>query len=205
MAGKTQYCEVANLNGWFRGLATTAAAGSSGTSLVVTSSTGFKVGDFILMAGGTPANEMQQVVGIPDGTHLTLAFAPTTTAVSGAVTRVGWAPPSTGVYVGVFSTAPTDTTGGTEWSGGNYARQQITKADASWNAPSGSPSAMTNVTAPSWSAITWTGLPGNILAWGFFDAATGGNLLWWLGITSQAVANGNNVQFNAGGITVTED
>jgi hypothetical protein len=203
MAGKTTFTEKQVLNRWFRKLTTTATAGGSGVTLNVTSSTGFQVGDIILLVGATPANFMTQVVAVPNGTSLTLAYAPTTTPTSGNVVAVAWSPVA--VYVGLFSVAPTDAGGGTEWTGGNYARQAIAQADASWNAPAGSPSAMTNVATPTWTAITWTGLPGNIVAWGLFDALTGGNLIGWLAITSQAVAATNNVVFNAGAITVTED
>jgi hypothetical protein len=200
MAGKTNYLEGAQLNAYLRRLSTTAQGGSSGTSLVVASSTGFLVGDIIKCAGGTPANWMGQVAAIPDGTHLTLAYAPTTTATSGAVDR--WAYSPTGIHVGLFTAAPTDAGGGTEVSGGNYARQQITQADASWAAPSGTPRSTNNSSDVTWASVTWSG---TVVAWGIFDATTTGNLLAWYDCTDQAVASGNTVKIVATSLTWQED
>ncbi len=200
MAGKSNFLEAALLNGMLRGLQTTAGAGSSGTSLVVTSSSGFQAGDLVLCAGGTPANYIGWVDAVPDGTHLTLAYAPTTTATSGNVTRIGYSPRA--IHVGLYTAAPTDAGGGTEVSTGNYARQAITKADASWAAPSGTPRSTSNSSDVTWSNVTWSG---TVVAWGIFDASTTGNMLAWYDCTDQAVSSGNTVKIVASSLTWQED
>lgn len=101
------------------------------------------------------------------------------------------------IYIGLFTAVPSDTGGGTEVTGGNYARQQVTQADAQWNAPSaGSPGRqISNVNDIAWNAVTWTG---TVVAWGIFDAATVGNLLAWFDCADQVVASGNNMKFAGG-------
>lgn len=200
MAGKTAFTEKQVLNRWFRKLTTTATAGSSGTSLKVSSTTGFQVGDLILLASSSPANFIAQVSVVVDSVTLTLVNAPTTTPTSGNVTAIGWSPLA--LYMALFTAVPSDAGGGTEVSTGNYARQAIAIADGSWNAPSGTPSSITNIATPTWTAVTWSG---TVVAWALFDAVSGGNMVLWYDCADQVVASSNNVQFNAGVISVTED
>ena len=88
-------------------------------------------------------------------------------------------------YVGLFVTPPTSDagTGGTEVSGGSYAR--VSTAGANWNAPNASSgnepatipantSNSANITFPTATA-SW----GTITGFGIFDALSGGNLLTW--------------------------
>lgn len=80
------------------------------------------------------------------------------------------------VYIGLFTTAPDDTgAGGTEVSGGSYARVDST---STWNAAAGSAPCSTsnsgNITFPAATA-DW----GTVVAFGGFDASTSGNLLWF--------------------------
>jgi len=80
-------------------------------------------------------------------------------------------------YLALFTGAGTDGgTGFTEVTGGSYARVATSGAD--WNSPFGSgPSAITNagVLANPLASADW----GAIVAWGLYDAPTGGNLLAW--------------------------
>lgn len=100
------------------------------------------------------------------------------------------------VYLGLFTAAPTDAGGGTEVSGGGYARQAIT-----FGAPSGG--AISNTGAVSFTA---TGANfGTVVAVGIFDASTGGNMLAWDAITSGVVNDGDTMQFPIGDIDVTLD
>jgi len=105
-------------------------------------------------------------------------------------------PPST-VYVALYTVSPSDTGGGTEVSGGSYARQAVT-----FNAASGG--SITNsadITFPQATA-DW----GTIVAVGLFDASTAGNLLWYGNLTtSQTVNNGNIFKIPAGNLTVSLD
>lgn len=85
--------------------------------------------------------------------------------------NVAYTPPTT-VYVALFNTLPAgDGTGGTEVSGGAYARQAITLG-----APTGgSPSSITSSALVQYPTATanW----GTINGAGIYDSLTGGNLL----------------------------
>lgn len=102
-------------------------------------------------------------------------------------------------YIALYTTAPTDTTQGTEATGGNYARQAVT-----FGAPSGNPASITNSGAVTWSGVTWSG---TVTAWAICASGTAGtnDQLYWLGITSKVVNSGDTVQFAISAITVTED
>jgi hypothetical protein len=99
------------------------------------------------------------------------------------------------IHVGLFTANPTDAGGGTEVTGGNYARQQVTQADAQWNAPAGTPRSTSNVNDIAWAAVTWSG---TVTGWGIFDAATVGNLLAWFDCTDKVVNSGDTVKFTGG-------
>jgi hypothetical protein len=105
-------------------------------------------------------------------------------------------PPST-VYVGLYTAAPTDAGGGTEVSGGSYARQAVTLAAASAGATQNS----ADITFPTATA-DW----GTIVAAGLFDAASAGNLLAWNNLTaSKTVNNGDTFKIAAGSLTISVD
>lgn len=100
-------------------------------------------------------------------------------------------------YVGLFTVAPTDSTSGTEVSGGSYARQAINFAAAS----GGSATQSGVVTFPQ-----ATGSWGTVVAWGIFDASSAGNLRYWGDVTpNKAVDSGDTASFADGEIVVTED
>lgn len=114
---------------------------------------------------------------------------------------VAFTPPAT-VYVALFTATPSDTGGGTEVTGGSYARAAVTNNATNWPAASaGSKSNGTTITFPTPTA-GW----GTVTSWGIFDAASAGNLLWWGALTaSQTINTGNGVSFSASGLTVTLD
>jgi predicted metal-binding membrane protein len=100
----------------------------------------------------------------------------------------------TTVYLALYTAAPTDAGGGTQVSGGGYARQAIT-----FGAPSGG--AIANTSAVSFTA---TGAAyGTVVAVGIFDASTAGNLLAWDDITSAVINDGDTINFPIGDIDVT--
>lgn len=100
------------------------------------------------------------------------------------------------VYLALFTVAPTDVGGGTEVSGGSYARQAVTFA-----APvSGSVANSGAVTFPLATA-DW----GTIVAGAIFDAVSGGNMLYYGALaTSKVVATNDQISFANGSITVSE-
>ena len=103
-------------------------------------------------------------------------------------TQTAWKP--TAIYVALFTAAPSDSGGGTEVSGGSYARVQVTQLDANWNAPTGGNGLFTNVNSITFAtpSANW----GTITHMGIFDAVTAGNLLIWGALTtSKTVNNGD--------------
>ena len=102
----------------------------------------------------------------------------------------------TTTYLALYTAAPTDAGGGTQVSGGGYARQAIT-----FGAPSGGAIANTSAVAFTASGAAY----GTVVAVGIFDASTGGNLLAWDAITSAAIGDGDTLNFAIGDIDVTLD
>ncbi len=102
-------------------------------------------------------------------------------------------------YVDLYTVAPGEAGGGTEVSGGSYARTAVTFT-VSGTAPT---------TASNSGAVefpTATGSWGTIVAAGIFDASTSGNLLAYADLTtSKTVDSGDVLRFNTGEIDVTLD
>jgi hypothetical protein len=108
------------------------------------------------------------------------------------------------LYVALFNTKPgEDGTGGTEVSGGGYAREQTASSD--WNsATNADPSEVTNANAIDFG--TTTGSWGTVTSVGLYDAATGGNMLLAADLTSsKSVASGDAVEFPAGELKIRAD
>ena len=99
------------------------------------------------------------------------------------------------VYVGLFTTDPTDANTGTEVTGGSYARQS-----GSFGAPSnGSSTTNADITFP-----TATGNWGTVTHFGIYDALTTGNLLYH-GVlnNSKTIQTGDILKIETGNLTVT--
>lgn len=90
--------------------------------------------------------------------------------------------PSATRYIALFTAVGSDDgTGFTEVSGNGYARAATVggTSGGTWDAPSGSaPREITNDLLISFPAATGPGW-GTVIAWGIYDAATSGNLLFW--------------------------
>ena len=84
-------------------------------------------------------------------------------------TNTSYTPAAT-LYVGLFTAAPTDAGGGTEVSGGSYARQSM-----AFTVSGSNPTLATNSSAVEFPTATasW----GTIVAAAVFDASTSGNML----------------------------
>jgi hypothetical protein len=103
-------------------------------------------------------------------------------------------------YVALFTAAPSDAGGGTEVSGGSYAR--VATAAADWNAASGGSTSNANPITFATPSGSW----GTVTHFGIFDAASGGNLLWWGSLTaSKTIGSGDTASFAAGALTLTDD
>ena len=105
--------------------------------------------------------------------------------------------PST-LFVGLFTSAPSDSGGGTECSGGSYARKSMAAMTISGT----SPTQATNGAAVEF--VTATGSWGAVSHCAVFDAATSGNMLGWAALTaSKTVASGDVFRFDAGDLDIT--
>lgn len=103
----------------------------------------------------------------------------------------------TTVYLGLYTTDPTDAGSGTEVSGGSYARQPISFATAS----SGSSASSADITFPqataSWGTVAYVGI---------LDQLTTGNLLFHTALTtSKAIDTGDIFKITTGNLTVAID
>lgn len=121
------------------------------------------------------------------------------------------APTTTTLYVGLLTAAPSDTGGGTEVSGGSYARAAVSSSLANWagTQAAGSTVASTGtggqtsnnspITFPTPSA-TW----GTVTHFGIYDAASGGNLLFWGALTiAKTINQADTVTFPAASLSIT--
>lgn len=102
-----------------------------------------------------------------------------------SVGKASWTSPT--AYVALYTATPSDSGGGTEVSGGSYARK--TTAAADWNsASSGSISNAVDLTFPTATA-NW----GTITGVAILDASTAGNFIWWGDLSATKVVNNGDV------------
>lgn len=107
-----------------------------------------------------------------------------------------YTPPAT-VYLALFTTATNDAGGGTEVSGGSYARQAITLAAASGGASSNSADITFPTATADWGTVTHVAI---------MDALTGGNMLMHSPLdASKTVSNGDTFKVNANDLDITVD
>lgn len=112
-----------------------------------------------------------------------------------------FSPPST-IYVALFTAAPNDAGGGTEVSGGSYSRVGVQNNATNWPAASGGQKQNGVAINFPQATTSW----GTVVAVGFFDAATNGNLLAWANLAAnKAVGVGDTISFPVGSITITEE
>lgn len=118
-------------------------------------------------------------------------------AVIDAVLRnTSYTSPTT-VYVGLFTTDPTDAGSGTEVSGGSYARTAVTFSAPSNGVTSNSADVEFPQATASWGSVTHIGI---------HDAASGGNLLFHTVLdTTKTIDSGDIFKIASGNLTVTLD
>jgi hypothetical protein len=99
------------------------------------------------------------------------------------------------VYVGLFTSDPTDAGSGTEVSGGSYARKSAT-----FGAPSDGVSTISSAIEFDQATGSW----GTVTHFGIYDASTSGNLLYHGALTaSKAIDTGDVFKFATSALTVT--
>jgi hypothetical protein len=106
------------------------------------------------------------------------------------------------LWLALYTVAPTDTTAGTEVSGGAYLRQSMYFTEAS-----GSPAVSTNITA-----VAFPASGGATAAWGIvtgfslLDLPSGGNQIWWGYLnTPRTINSGDSLDFSSSSIQLTMD
>lgn len=100
--------------------------------------------------------------------------------------------------VAAYTAAPGEAGGGTEVTGGSYARVSVNPLDANWSAASSTDGLTDNVAAITFPAPTanW----GTISHFGIHDATSGGNLLIYGALgTPKTVNNGDPAPYFAAG------
>lgn len=121
------------------------------------------------------------------------------------------APTTTTLYVGLLTAAPSDSGGGTEVSGGSYARVAVSSSLSNW---AGTQSAGSTVASSGSSgqtsnngAITFptpTAGWGTVTHFGIYDASSGGNLLFFGALTiAKTVNQADTVTFPAASLSIT--
>ena len=121
-------------------------------------------------------------------------------------------PPATG-YVALFTSCPTDSTAGTEVSGGSYARVAVTASLANWagtqSAASTTASSGTGGTTSNNSVITFPAATadwGTVNCFGYMTASTSGTLVFYAALTaSRNITNGSTASFAAAALTLQLD
>jgi hypothetical protein len=100
-------------------------------------------------------------------------------------------------YVALYTTCPTDSTAGTEVTGGSYARIAVTAGLTQWagtqSAGSTTASSGTGGTTSNNATITFTPGPsanwGVVNCWGLTDASTAGNIWIYSSLTTPKTIN----------------
>lgn len=121
-----------------------------------------------------------------------------------------YTPPTT-VHIGLFTVAAGDAGGQTEVTGGSYARAAVsaTLANFAGTQSAGSTTASTGTSGQT-SNNNVVNFPtptadwGTVVGIGIFDAASGGNLLFYAPLAAnKTINNGDAVSFAAGALTIT--
>jgi hypothetical protein len=101
------------------------------------------------------------------------------------------------LYVALYTVAPTDTGGGTEVTGGSYARQS-----GAFTVSGTNPTTASNSAAIEYP--TATADYGTVVAVGILDASSSGNLLAYANLdTSKSVTTGDVFRFDTGDLDIT--
>ncbi len=114
--------------------------------------------------------------------------------INGTLRATSYTAPTT-VYVGLFTSDPTDAGSGTEVSGNAYARQSATFASPSGGASSTDADIQFPQATGNWGTVGWFGI---------FDALTTGNLMYHGALTaSKTIETGDVFKIASGSLTVT--
>src|SRR5262245_30456875 len=121
-----------------------------------------------------------------------------------------WTKPAA-LYLALYTAAPSDAGGGTEVTGGAYARVSVPPLDTNWQATQGGSSGNSSGAGGQTSNVNLIQFPtptanwGTVTHLGLLDAASGGNLLIWDVLSSPVTVllGGPAPSFPAGALKIT--
>ena len=114
--------------------------------------------------------------------------------INATLRNTSYTSPTT-VYVGLYTSDPTDANSGTEVSGGSYARTAVTFGAPSNGVTTNSGAVEFPQATGSWGTIGWIGI---------LDASTSGNLLYHSPLdVSKVISSGDIFKIAVGSLSVT--
>ena len=114
--------------------------------------------------------------------------------INATLRNTSYTSPAT-VYVGLYTSDPTDANTGTEVSGGSYARTAVTFGAPSNGVTTNSAAVEFPQATGSWGTVGWIGI---------LDASTAGNLLYHTPLdASKTIASGDIFKIATGSLSVT--
>lgn len=114
--------------------------------------------------------------------------------INATLRNTSYTSPAT-VYVGLYTTDPTDANTGTEVSGGSYARTAVTFGAPSNGVTTNSAAVEFPQATGTWGTVGWIGI---------LDASSGGNLLYHTPLdASKTIASGDIFKIATGSLSVT--
>lgn len=109
--------------------------------------------------------------------------------------------PAATVYVALYTVMPSGSGGGTEVTGGSYARVAVTNNATNWPAQTAQTKNNGAVIDFGTATADW----GTIVGAAIWDASSSGNLYYWGPLTvSRTVLNGDSFKIPVNGATITE-
>lgn len=115
-----------------------------------------------------------------------------------AFKATAWSSRPSTLYFGAFTESPTDAGGGTEVSGGGYARVSVTANGTNFTAAASAGDTVPNAVAIAFPVSTAD--LGTVVSIGIFDAASGGNLIAWKDIAPISMPIRRRLSFAAGAL-----
>lgn len=117
-----------------------------------------------------------------------------TALINATLRNTSYTSPAT-VYVGLYTSDPTDANTGTEVSGGSYARTAVTFGAPSNGASTNDAAVEFPQATASWGTVAYIGI---------LDASTSGNLLYHTALdTSKTIDTGDIFKIAVGSLSVT--
>ena len=114
--------------------------------------------------------------------------------INGTIRGTTYTAPTT-VYVGLYTSDPTDANTGTEVSGGSYARTAVTFAAPSNGVTTNNADVTFTQATASWGTVGWIGI---------LDSLSGGNLLYHTPLdVAKTIDSGDIFKIATGSLSVT--